>query len=409
MGVLRPAGTSLVNTSLDANPQDLGVAVVGFGWMGRVHTQAYSRLRHHYPRSPLTPRLVAVADHGEGHAARAAAQYGFQHFSVDWRELLDDPDIEAVSITAPNVEHREIGCAFAAAGKHIWIEKPVGVTADDARHVAASIGDAGVQATVGFNYRNVPAISTARELITSGGIGDVTHGSIHLLGDYAADPAGAFTWRYELGRAGHGVIGDLASHAVDLVHFLLGDVAELVADGAIFVPRRRRPTSMTTAHTRADEGVLVDVENEDWSSSILRLASGVRVTIEVSRVAAGHQNDYGIRIHGTRGAVEWNFRRMGELLVAHGDGSQDLPFANRFVGPGSGEFAAFQPGGAISMGYDDLKVIEAHTFLRSIHENRPIGATIADALAAARVLDAIAESAASGRWVRLSELVPAMT
>jgi predicted dehydrogenase len=394
--------------AFDADPQDLGVAVVGFGWMGRVHTQAYSRLRHHYPRSPLTPRLVAVADHVAGRAAQAAAQYGFQRFSADWRELLDDPHIHAVSITVPNFAHREIGDAFATAGKHIWIEKPVGVTADDARYVAASVRDAGVQATVGFNYRNVPAISAARELITSGEIGDVTHGSIRMLGDYAADPAGAFTWRYELARAGHGVIGDLASHAVDLVHFLLGDVAELVADGAIFVPRRRRPRSATTGDARADDGVLVDVENEDWSSSILRLTSGVRVTLEASRVAVGHQNDYGIRIHGTRGAVEWDFRRMGELLVARGDGSQHFPFANRFVGPGSGDFGAFQPGGAIAMGYDDLKVIEAHTFLRSIRENRPIGATIADALAAARVLDAIVESAACRRWVQLSAPVPAV-
>jgi predicted dehydrogenase len=393
--------------AFDADPQDLGVAVVGFGWMGRVHTQAYSRLRHHYPRSPLTPRLVAVADHVEGRAARAAGQHGFQRFSADWRDLLGDPDIQAVSITTPNFTHREIGAAFAAAGKHIWIEKPVGVTADDARHVAASVSDTGVQATVGFNYRNVPAISAARELITTGGIGDVTHGSVRMLGDYAADPAGAFTWRYELLRAGHGVIGDLASHAVDLIHFLLGDVSELVADGAIFVPQRRSPTSATTGHSRAEDGELVDVENEDWSSAILRLSSGVRVTLEASRVAVGHQNDYGIRIHGTRGAVEWDFRRMGELLVARGDASQDLPFANLFVGPGSGDFAAFQPGGAIAMGFDDLKVIEADTFLRSIRENRPIGATITDALAAARVLDAIAESAASRRWVRLSEAVPA--
>ena len=397
------------NEPIDARPQDLGVAVIGFGWMGRVHAQAYSRLRHHYPRSPLTPRLVAVADHVGDRAAQAAAQYGFQRFSADWRELLDDPDIQAVSITAPNFAHREIGTAFAGAGKHIWIEKPVGVTADDARHVAASVTDAGVQATVGFNYRNVPAISAARELIASGAIGDVTHGSVRMLGDYAADPAGAFTWRYELARAGHGVIGDLASHAVDLVRFLLGEVAELVADSAIFVPRRRRPTGATTGHVRAADGVLVDVENEDWSSTILHLVSGVRVTLEASRVAVGHQNDYGIRIHGTRGAVEWDFRRMGELLVAHGDESQDLPFANVFVGPGSGEFGAFQPGGAITMGYDDLKVVEAHTFLRSIHENRPIGATIADALAAARVLDAIAESAVSRSWVSLSEPLLAVT
>src|SRR5690349_14881023 len=134
------------------------VAVVGFGWMGRVHAQAYARVRHHYPQAPR-PVLVAVADDVPGRAADAAARFGFATATDDWRALLDDPRVEAVSITTPNFLHREMGAAFAAAGKHVWIEKPVGMSADDAR---AIVGD--VQVAVGFNYRNAPAVEKARAL-----------------------------------------------------------------------------------------------------------------------------------------------------------------------------------------------------------------------------------------------------
>jgi predicted dehydrogenase len=145
--------------------QALGVAVVGFGWMGRVHTQAYLRVPHHFPQLEVRPELVAVADEVPGRAEEAAARYGFAMASRDWREVATDPRVRAVSITAPNFLHREIGTAMAEAGKHIWIEKPVGLTAADARAVAEAAAKAGVQGTVGFNYRNAPAVAAARELI----------------------------------------------------------------------------------------------------------------------------------------------------------------------------------------------------------------------------------------------------
>src|SRR3954469_17359533 len=149
--------------------EPIGVGVVGFGWMGRVHTQAYARMPHHYPEAPPIA-LVAVADDVPGRAVDAAARYGFQRATLDWRDLLDDPGVQAVSITLPNFLHREVGSAFAAAGKHIWIEKPVGLTADDARAIK---GD--VHISVGFNYRNAPAVEKAREIVHDGKIGRVTH------------------------------------------------------------------------------------------------------------------------------------------------------------------------------------------------------------------------------------------
>jgi len=381
--------------------ESLGVAVAGFGWMGRVHTQAYARVLHHFPQLPLAPRLVAVADEVPGRAEEAASQFGFAASSRDWRELATDPAVQAVSIAAPNFLHKEIGVAMAQAGKHIWIEKPVGLSTADAKAVAQAVNAAGVQSTVGFNYRNAPAVQTARELILSGELGAVTHARFRLFSDYAAHPEGALSWRYERERGGSGVLGDLASHGVDLAGYLLGDIASLVSDTATFLTERARPTGATSGHARASGGEMGPVENEDYVSSLLRFASGARGTLEASRVAVGEQNNYGFEIHGTKGAVFWDYRRMGELAISTGTKYQDQPVSTVFVGPADGDYAAFQPGSANSMGYDDLKVIEAYNFLRSIAEGKPYGATVDDAVRSAVALDAMVESAASGTWVSL--------
>jgi predicted dehydrogenase len=380
----------------------LGVAVVGFGWMGRVHTRAYLRVPHHFPQLGVRPELVAVADEVPGRAEEAAARYGFATASRDWREVAADPRVRAVSITAPNFLHREIGTAMAAAGKHIWIEKPAGLTAADARAVAEAAARAGVQGTVGFNYRNAPAVAAARDLIRSGEIGAVTHARIRLLSDYAADPEAALTWRYERGRGGSGVLGDLASHGVDLARYLVGEIGSLIADTAVFLPERARPAGATAGHVRAAGGEPGPVENEDYVCCLLRFASGARGVLEASRVSVGEQNNYGFEIHGTTGAVFWDFRRMGELGVSSGTAYQDQPVSTVFTGPGHGGYAAFQPGSATAMGYDDLKVIEAYHFLRSVAEGTAHGATLDDAVRSAAALDAMLSSAARGAWVSLA-------
>ncbi|GAA2487931.1 Gfo/Idh/MocA family oxidoreductase [Streptomyces longisporus] len=379
----------------------LGVAVVGFGWMGRVHTQAYARVLHHYPQLGLRPQLITVAEEVPGRAEEAAAQFGFASTTRDWRDVVDDPRIQAVSITAPNFLHREIGVAMAEAGKHIWIEKPVGLSTADARAVADAVAMAGVQGAVGFNYRNAPAVEAARELIASGAIGSVTHVRVRLFSDYAAHPEGALTWRYEKERGGSGVLGDLASHGADLARHLLGDIEALTADTAVFIPQRARPTGATAGHTRATGGELGPVENEDYVGCLLRFASGARGVLEACRVSVGEQNNYGFEVHGTRGAVFWDFRRMNELGVSRGTSYQDQPVSTVYVGPGDGEFGAFQPGAANAMGMDDLKVIEAHRFLRSIAEGKPQGATLPDAVHSAAVLEAMVRSVESGAWVSL--------
>ncbi|WP_127499894.1 Gfo/Idh/MocA family protein [Actinoplanes solisilvae] len=373
---------------------EVGVAVVGFGWMGRVHAQAYARVPHHVADLPPL-RLVSVADDVPGRATAAAVRYGFDESTASWRDLVGDPRVRAVSITAPNFLHREMGSAFAAAGQHIWIEKPVGLTAADAR---AIVGD--VRVTVGFNYRNAPAVEKARSIISAGEIGSVTHARFRFLSDYAAHPDGALSWRFERARGGNGVLGDLGAHGVDLIRYLLGEIDSLVADTAVFIPQRPRPVGATAGHERGS-GEPGPVENDDYFAALLRLASGARVTLDCSRVAVGEQNSYGFEIHGTRGALFWDFRRMGELGLAVGSSYQDEPVSTIFVGPHDADFGAFQPGAGIPMGYDDLKVIEAARFLRSITDNQPYGATLVDAIRAAEALDALEQSAASGAWVTL--------
>jgi predicted dehydrogenase len=377
----------------------IGVGVIGFGWMGEVHTRAYARLAHHYPDA-LRPRLRVVADPEPGRAQAAAARYGFARSTVDWRDLLADDEVRAVSVTAPNHLHREIGVAVAEAGKHLWIEKPVGLNSADAAAVADAVRRAGVAGTVGFNYRNAPAVAAARKLVACGDLGTVTHVRVRMRSDYAAHPRGALSWRFERERGGSGVLGDLASHGVDLARYLVGEIAAVVADTAVVIAHRPRPGG-TAGHFAHGEGEPGEVENEDCLGALLRFASGARGTLSASRVAVGEQCAYGVEVHGTAGMLAWDFRRMGELVVGTGESYQDQSTRTVFVRPGDGDFGAFQPGAGIAMGYDDLKVVEAQRFLRSVEEGKPYGATVGDAVAAAVVLDAMTESVRTRAWVEV--------
>lgn len=381
----------------------LGVAVIGFGWMGQVHARAYRRVLHHFPDLPVEPVLIAAVDPEQERAGAAADQYGFERATGSWPEVLADPRVAAVSVTAPNYLHREIGAAVADAGKHPWIEKPVGLTAADALHVGAAVERAGVQSAVGFNYRNAPAVVAARELIKRGDLGAVTHARFRLFSDYAAHPQGALTWRFTRERGGDGVLGDLASHGIDLARFLLGEVDSLVADAATFISQRPVPTGVDSHFALATGGEPGVVENDDYVSCLLRFAGGARATLEACRVSVGAQCDYGFEIHGTAGAVFWDFRRLGELSVCRGEAYQNAAASTVYVAPGHGEYGAFQPGGGIAMGYDDLKVIEAALFLRSIAEGKPHGATISDAVRSALALDAMTESVRTGGWVEVPQ------
>ncbi|MCW2801570.1 MAG: myo-inositol 2-dehydrogenase [Aeromicrobium sp.] len=380
---------------------ELRVGVVGLGWMGQVHARALSRLTQHYTDSPLTPRLVAVADTAtDDRTERAAAAFGFQYQLKDWTHLVSRDDIDLVCVTGPNFIHRDVAVAAAGAGKHLWVEKPAGRNSAETREIAAAADAAGVQAAAGFNYRNVPAVELARDLVRSGRIGQVEHSTVRFVSDYAAHPDGALSWRFQNAYAGSGVLGDLVSHAADLARYVVGDIEELVVDRATFIPQRpeARPGAM---HYERGSGAMGAVENEDYVSALLRFAGGSRGILESSRAAVGEQNRYGIEVHGTTGALSWDFRRMNELKVCLDQDYQNAFYTTRYAAPGDGELASFQPGANNPMGFDDLKVIEARRLVESIATGKPVGATIHDAVVAAEIVDAMIASSEQRAWVTL--------
>lgn len=381
----------------------LPVAVVGAGWMGHVHARSYARLLHHWPDLPLAPHVVAVADPVPAAAQRFAAAHG-SAVATSWRDLVADESIAAVSVTAPNSLHREIGVAVAEAGKHLWIEKPVGLSAADAAAVRDAVAANGVIGCVGFNYRAVPAVARARRLLAEGAIGQLTHARVQLLTDYAAHPGSPFSWRYAVDRGGHGVLGDLASHGVDLVRFLLGDIDSLVARSAVHIPQR--PVVASQGHYEVVDldtpGLtFAQVENEDYVVALLQLRSGVLAMCEAGRAEVGEQNNYAFEVHGTRGLLRWDFRRPGELAVSTGTAYAGQPTATVFSEPGDGAYAVFQPGAGIATSYDDTKVVEAAAFVRAIAGEPADHPTLDDAVASATALDAMITSHDHRKWVPL--------
>ena len=376
------------------------VGVIGAGWMGHAHSRAYLRVPHHYPELGVRARLAAVADPSESMRQDAVGRYGFDAGHPGWQSVVADPRIDVVSVATPTFLHAEIAEAVARAGKHVWVEKPVGLSEAEARRVATAVADADVVGRVGYNYRHAPAVVRARALVRDGAIGRVTHARFRLFTDYAAHPGGVLSWRFEAARGGDGVVGDLVSHGVDLVRYLLGEVERVVADSAVFIPARPLPTGPGSHYGVGTGGPEGSVENLDYLSCLMRTAGGVAVQLESSRTAVGDQNNYGFEIRGTRGSVAWDFRRLGELAVSSGEDYQNQPLTLSTVGPEDGDYGRFQPGAGIAMGYDDLKVIECADLLATVVGAPASGlsATVSDGVAAAQIMTALKASADSGAW-----------
>jgi predicted dehydrogenase len=379
--------------------KDIGVGLISVGWMGRLHSQAYRRVGYHYPDLPVRPTLVIAADLEADRARYAVEELGYAEATTDWKDVLRHPDVEVVSVTAPNHLHREIALAAAEHRKHFWIEKPVGIDAEDARAVAEAVERVGVRTAVGFNYRHVPGVRHARELIAAGRLGQVTHVRGVFLNDYAADPQVARSWRFRRDRAGSGALGDLMSHVVDLLQHLVGPVTEVTALTRTVTAERPAPPAGGGDHFAAADGAeLAPVDNEDYAAALLRFGGGPVGTAEASRVTVGPSCSIRVDVHGTDGAVSWDFERMNEVRVCLGRSGANHGYTTVLARPEHGDYARFQPGPAIAMGYDDLKVIEAAQFLRSVVTGEQLAAGVADARTVAAVLAAMERAAASGRW-----------
>jgi len=295
--------------------------------------------------------------------------------------------------------HKEVAVAAARAGKHIWLEKPCGRYPFETYDIGRAVEEADVRSMIGLMYRHVPVVEYARELIAAGELGEITHYRGYFLADYAADPNGALTWRYKLDGAGLGVLGDIMPHSVDMAQNLIGPIESVSAQRETFIRERPEvPEGMGTGHFVVEGGEMGTVENEDYVGGLLRFANGARGTMENSRTCIGPHVRMSFEVNGTRGALSWDFQRLNELQLYRTDGTGDRGYRTVHAAPGMGDFANFQPGAGISMGYDDLKVVEAERFLSSIAGGRDRAASIHDIVSTMRVVEAMDRSCDTGSW-----------
>lgn len=378
----------------------IGVGVISLGWMGRLHARSYRSLSERFPELGVEARLVAAADPIDEARRAAVEDLGFERAYADYRELLADPEIDIVSIASPNFLHEEIALAAAKAGKPFWIEKPMGTCAEQSENIARAAEAAALVTCVGFNYRHVPAIEYMRELIRSGQLGRVTNARVWFIADYNSSPLSPLTWRASREKAGAGVVPDLMSHGADLAQYLIGRITSVTALTDTFITERPIPTKMGIGHSGFEIGDEVGpVENEDYVSMLARFEGGAVATMESSRVSVGPRAEYVVEVYGTEGSARWNFERLNELEVCLGvDGGPTHGYRRAMAGPAWGEWHRYQPAIGTSMGFDDLKSIEAAQFIRSVLTGEQHAPSAADAWCAAEVDAAVVASASDGQW-----------
>ena len=380
--------------------KQLGYGLISVGWMGRLHARSLSKLSDLYPDLGADIRFVIAADPVESARNLATTSLGFEKATTDYMDVINNPDVDIVSICSPNFLHHEIAMAAIAAGKDFWIEKPMGRNKIESGEIAKASAVAKLMTAVGFNYRHAPALMHARKMIKDGQLGEITNVHVSFIADYVNDPSGAFTWRFENKYAGSGVFGDLLSHGFDLAQFVVGDITEIMAQSEIFIKERREAAAGASHFSKSEDGLLRKVENEDYASGLLKFANGARGTFESSRIAIGPSVEYSIEVRGSNGTVRWNFERLNELEIALRNGDT-YGFTRRLAGPGDGEYAAFQPGRGLPMGFDDLKTIEAMLFIKSVLTREQVAPSVADCYSAAEITAAAKKSIESGSWQKV--------
>ncbi|MGX1591132.1 Gfo/Idh/MocA family protein [Glutamicibacter sp. NPDC055491] len=393
--------------------RSIGVGLISVGWMGKLHARAYSSVPYAYPELGIKPRLVIAADTEQSRVDFAISTLGFERGTLDYHQVLADPEVDVVSICAPNFLHADMAIAAAEAGKHFWIEKPAGRSLAETQAIEQAAIRNGVVTSVGFNYRHAPAIARARQLVQEGRLGSIANVRASFLAGYAADPRAALSWRFNRELAGSGVLADLFSHAADLCSHVVGHIQGISASTNVMIPSRPKLSMGQGTHFDLIEGgEQGEVENEDYAAALVRfspegVADRAIGTIEASRVAVGPQCGYRLEIYGMEGSVKWDFERMNELEVVLGRDNEEQGFTTVIGSPKHGEYSRFQPGPGNAMGFDDLKTIEAKKFLLAVAGGEKTNSTIADAVAAAAVVEAAEASAASGTWQALDEPVRA--
>lgn len=382
--------------------KELNVALIGAGFMGKAHSLAYAAMPMFFWPAPALPVRKTIAEATEELAEEASRRFGFEKYTGDWRQVIEDPDIDVVDIATPNHLHAEIAIAAAAAGKHIISEKPLARTSGEAKAMYEAVIAAGVVHMVAFNYRRTPAITLAKKFIDDGSIGRILNFRGTYLQDWSADPNSPLSWRFKKSIAGSGALGDIATHVVDLARYLVGDIAQVNALMSTFITERPLQSggadSLGTA--RGGDGPRGAVDVDDEVMTMLRFHSGAVGSIEATRNAHGRNNFITFEIHGTEGSLFFNYERRDELQVAFAaDPADRRGFRTIYTGPAHPNGAALWPIPALGIGYGETKIIEAHDFLKAVVEGGSVSPNFADGYATALIDHAIAESAERDAWV----------
>jgi predicted dehydrogenase len=387
----------------DSRPS-LGVGIVGYAFMGAAHAHAWRTAPHVFDL-PLAPAMVAVCGRDAAAAKAAADRQGWASAETDWRALIARDDIDLVDVCTPGDLHAEIAIAALEAGKHVLCEKPLANTPAEAEAMTAAAERAaarGIRSMVGFNYRRVPALALARNLVAEGRLGQIRHVRAAYLQDWLTDPSFPLTWRLQHERAGSGALGDLGAHVIDLAQYLTGEPITAVSGSTTtFVTERPLPRSQTQPGSEA-AGPHGAVTVDDAAVFSARIGTrGTLGTFEVTRFAAGRKNALRLELNGELGSVAFDLERLNELQFH--DHTQD-PLTAGFTTilatePGHPYLSAWWPPGHM-LGWDVTFSHQIADLVTAIAEGADVQPSFADGLQVQRVLSAVQESAAAGsQWI----------
>jgi predicted dehydrogenase len=369
----------------------LGIGMVGYAFMGRAHSQAWRTVDHFFDL-PLRPRMAAICGRDPDGVERAAGRLGWPAWETDWKRLVARDDVDLVDVCTPGSSHAEISIAALQAGKHVLCEKPLANTVAEARAMAAAAADAapgGVRAMVGFNFRRLPAVALARQLIAAGRLGTIRHVRGAYLASHMVDPHIPLVWRLRAEEAGSGALGDLGAHAVDLAQYLVGErIIGVSALTETFVEERPLP---------GPSGGRGLVTVDDAAVFIARLRGGLVAVFEATRFATGHKEGLRVEVNGDQGSLIWELDHLNDLQYFDGTLEPGLRGFRRIRAteaehPYAG---AWWPSGHV-IGYEHTFTNEVRDLLDAIAGGHDPVPSFADGLAVQEVLDAVLRSAAAG-------------
>ncbi|MEI7025098.1 Gfo/Idh/MocA family protein [Paenibacillus sp. y28] len=387
--------------------KDVRIGMVGYKFMGKAHSNAYRSVPMFFP-DRAKPVMAAICGRDESGVKQAAEQFGWDGYTTDWRELIARDDIDFIDINAPSDAHKEIALAAAKAGKHIFCEKPLALTLADAREMLAAAEAAGVTHMVGFNYRFAPAVQLAKKLVESGRLGRIFHFRAWFLQDWIIDPSFPLVWRLQKEVAGSGSHGDLGAHLIDLAHYLVGDMTEVIGMADTFIKERPLPSSMTglsATGTSGKDAQTGPVTVDDATLFMARFASGALGSFEATRFAAGHRCTNSFEINGSLGSVKFDFERMNELEVYFTGDEADVQGFRRVLAtdPAHAYAEAWWPAGH-TIGYEHTFIHETVELLDALQEGRQPVPNFHDGVKCQAVLEAVDRSIEERRWVTIAEM-----